>query len=171
MLPRFAVLIGLVLPVGHLEAQIGLASGTARILLSATKPASVRVSLAGSDPSSVTVTTTWELESIRTSTVVLVAYVDRGARDSRTGTDLVSARRPTGRVRAGGPQRYVAGRLFSGTLQPTTGESVVKPETVRGNTAVGHRTDQVQVRVDPTEDAESPTATPAGTLNLLAITQ
>ena len=94
MLTRCAVLVALALWPASADAQIGLASASATVALSATKASSVSVSLPGgnaatlpgalvtgpNDFSPFPVTTAWDVDPAHTSAVALVAYFDQPAR-------------------------------------------------------------------------------------------
>ena len=142
MLYRLGIMAALAGWAAPLRAQVGLTSPPARVALSATKAASVGVSLpdalsAANSFVPVSVITRWNLEPERTGTVTLVA---RNERPGRKGA----------RHSAGGSKRFTS---VAGTM-------VVFAQRVSSATAAGRRTDELRVPM-----------VPAGTLDLLVITQ
>lgn len=156
MLTRCAALAALACWPASLGAQIGLASATAGIALSATKVASVSVSLpAGSsatlpgalvtgpnDFTPLSVATTWDVDPARTAAVTLVRYF-------------------TGPAVTAGPA--MAGSA-GGTL-------VLFTQTISDANALGARSDDLQMRIDLSGAPDLPAGSYTGILNLQVITQ
>src|SRR2546427_11145674 len=94
MISRLGILTALALWAAPLRAQIGLASATTAVALSAAKVASVSVSLPGgssatlpgalvtgpNDFTPIPVSTAWEVDPRRTAAVAVVAYFQQPAR-------------------------------------------------------------------------------------------
>jgi hypothetical protein len=169
MISRFGVLAALALWAAPARAQIGLASGATAVALSATKVASVSVSLPGGSLATLPgalVTGTNDFTPIPVATAWEVA----GA-----GAVIPSAT-VFGRVPTGGPKTFTP---FTGgpvTTGPTHagaagGTLVLFTQAISDANAVGGRSDNLQVRIDLTGTPELPPGSYTGTLNLLAITQ
>jgi hypothetical protein len=127
-----------------LRAQVGLASAGSTLALSASKAASVGVSLpdvgiGGDDLTRVPIATRWELDPARTGTVTLVAFVPRAARSEPW-------------VARGGAKRFAR---FEGT-----DASVVFVQRVSPLSPIGRRIDELTLRSDA-----------VGALDLRVITQ
>ena len=149
-LPLLVVLAPLAAPVA---AQVGLSSSARTVVLTATKPGSVGITLPGGSaatlPTALTlgandfaplpIETSWDLDPSRTSAVSLVAFFQS------PGAALVAG---------------VAGGTLVLFSQPISVES-----------AAGRRTDQLQMRIDLTGRPDLPAGRYQGTLNLLAVTQ
>jgi hypothetical protein len=131
-----------------LRAQVGLASAGSTLALSASKAASVGVSLPDvgiggrDDLTRVPIATRWELDPARTGTVTLVAFVPRAAR----------AARAEAWVARGGAKRFAR---FEGT-----DASVVFVQRVSPLSPIGRRIDELTLRSDA-----------VGALDLRLITQ
>jgi hypothetical protein len=190
MFTRCVALAALALWPAPLGAQIGLASATAAIALSATKVASVSVSLPGgssatlpgalvtgpNDFTPLAVHTSWDVDPAHTAAVALVAYFDQPAR-ALVGTQAaIPSTAVLGRVPTGGPKSFApftgpavtAGGDMAGTAGGTL---VLFTQTISDANALGGRSDDVQMRIDLTGAPELPAGSYTGTLNLLAITQ
>ncbi len=155
MFTRCAALAALACWPASLGAQIGLASATAGIALSATKVASVSVSLpAGSsatlpgalitgpnDFTPLSVATTWDVDPARTAAVTLVGYF--------------------------GPA-VTAGPAMAGSAG---GTRVLFTQTISDANALGARSDDLQMRIDLSGAPDLPAGSYTGTLNLQVITQ
>jgi hypothetical protein len=190
MFTRCAALAALVLWPAPLGAQIGLASATAAIALSATKVASVSVSLPGGNSASLpgalvtgpndftplAVATSWDVDPARTAAVSLVAYFHQPARALVGPQAAIPSAAVFGRVPTGGPKSFapftgaavMAGPAMAGTAGGTL---VLFTQTISDANALGGRSDDLQVRIDLTGASELPAGSYTGTLNLLAITQ
>jgi hypothetical protein len=190
MASRWSVLIVPALWASPLRAQIGLASAGTSIALSATKAASVSVSLPGgnsaslpgalvtgpNDFSPIPVTTSWEVDPQRTSAVALVAYFEQPARALAGAGAAIPSSAVLGRVPSGGPKTFapfVAAPLSAGgtTAGTAGGTLVLFTQAISGGNAVGGRSDDLQVRIDLTGAPELPAGSYTGTLDLLVITQ
>jgi hypothetical protein len=189
MIARFDVLTALALWAAPLRAQIGLASATSAVALSATKVASVSVALPGgssatlpgalvtgpNDFTPIPVSTAWEVDPRRTAGVALVAYFGQPAR-ALTGPTAIPAAAVLGRVPTGGPKSFTpftgdaiaVGSVLAGA---TGGTLVLFTQAISDANAVGGRSDNLQVRIDLTGAPELPAGSYTGTLNLLVITQ
>ena len=190
MTSRWGVLTTLALWAPALQAQIGLASTGTAVALSATKAASVSVSLPGgssaslpgslvtgpNDFSPIPVTTAWEVDPKRTSSVALVAYFEQPVRALASGVGAIPSSAVLGRVPTGGPKAFApfvgapvsAGSAVTGTAGGTL---VLFTQPIADANAVGGRNDNLQVRIDLTGAAELPAGDYAGIHNLLVITQ
>lgn len=173
-----------------LHAQVGLASSAATIALTATKAASVSVSLPGgtsatlpgalvtgpNDFSPIPVTTAWEVDPQRTAAVALVAYFQQPARALASTGAAIPASAVLGRVPSGGPKAYaplVGAPVSAGSSVPGAagGTLMLFTQSISDANAVGGRTDHLQVRIDLTGAPELPAGSYTGILNLLVITQ
>jgi hypothetical protein len=190
MFTRCVVLAALALWPASLGAQIGLASASASIALSATKVASVSVSLPGGNSASLpgalvtgpndftplAVTTSWDVDPARTAAVALVGYFDQPARALVGPQAAIPSSAVYGRVPTGGPKSFApftgaavtAGSTMAGTAGGTL---VLFTQTISDVNALGGRSDDLQVRIDLTGAPELPAGSYTGTLNLLVITQ
>lgn len=190
MLTRCAVLVALALWPASADAQIGLASASATVALSATKASSVSVSLPGgnaatlpgalvtgpNDFSPFPVTTAWDVDPAHTSAVALVAYFDQPARALIGPQAAIPSTAVYGRVPTGGPKSFspftgaalVAGQARAGTAGGTL---VLFTQAISGANPLGGRSDDLQVRIDLSGAPDLPAGTYTGTLNLLVITQ
>jgi len=173
-----------------LHAQIGLASSAATIALTATKAASVSLSLPGgasatlpgalvtgpNDFSPIPVTTAWEVDPQRTAAVSLVAYFQQPTRALASTGAAIPASAVLGRVPSGGPKAFAplvgapvsAGSSVAGAAGGTL---MLFTQSISDANAVGGRTDNLQVRIDLTGAPELPAGSYTGILNLLVITQ
>ncbi|HET7471292.1 MAG TPA: hypothetical protein VFJ81_16530 [Gemmatimonadales bacterium] len=173
-----------------LRAQVGLASGTATVALTATKAASVSLSLpAGTsatlpgtlvigpnDFAPITVTTAWEVDPQRTAAVSLVAYFQQPARALASASAAIPASAVLGRVPSGGPKGFApfVGAPISGgnaVAGAAGGTLVLFTQPIAGANAIGGRSDNLQMRIDLTGAPELPAGSYTGILNLLVITQ
>ena len=190
MTSRWGVLAALALWAPALHAQIGLASAATTVALSATKAASVSVSLPGGSSASlpgalvtgpndfapIPVTTAWEVDPQRTSAVALVAYFEQPTRALSSAVGAIPSMAVLGRVPTGGPQAFApftgapvsAGSEVAGAAGGTL---VLFTQAISGANAVGGRNDNLQVRIDLTGAPELPAGSYTGILNLLVITQ
>jgi hypothetical protein len=153
MIRTLPAMAGLALLAAPVEAQVGLASSARTVVLTATSPGSVGITLPGgsaatlpaglrlgaNDFAPLPIETSWDLDPTRTSAISVVAFFQA-----------------PGEVQGGVP----GGTLMLLFSQPISAES-----------AAGHRTDQLQMRIDLTGWPDRPAGTYQGTLNLLAITQ
>lgn len=190
MTSRWGVLTALALWAPALHAQIGLASTGTAVALSATKAASVSVSLprgsSASLPGSlvtgpndftpIPVTTAWEVDPQRTSSVALVAYFEQPARALASAVGAIPSSAVLGRVPTGGPKAFapfVGAPLSAGSAGAGTagGTLVLFTQPISDANAVGGRNDNLQVRIDLTGAAQLPARDYAGILNLLVLTQ
>jgi hypothetical protein len=172
------------------HAQVGLSSTSQTVTLTATKLASVSVSLPaggsavlpGSLSSGVNdflplpVATAWDVDPARTAAVTLVAYFDAPSRALAGPGAAIPSSRILGRVPTGGPKSFTpftgSGLMIGGTLAGSAGGSLLLfTQSIGAENAHGGRTDDLQVRIDLTGAPELPAGTYAGTLNLVAITQ
>jgi len=173
-----------------LHAQIGLASAATTVALTATKAASVSVSLPGGTSASlpgalvtgpydfapIPVTTAWEVDPQRTAAVSLVAYFAQPARALASSGGAIPSSAVLGRVPSGGPKAFApfagapvsAGSGMAGAAGSTL---VLFTQSISGTNAVGGRSDNLQVRIDLTGAPELPAGRYSGILNLLVITQ
>ena len=142
-LPLLVVLALLAAPVA---GQVGLSSSARTVVLTATKPGSVGITLPGGSAATLPIETSWDLDPSRASAVSLVAFVQS------PGAALVAG---GGAIPAG-----VAGATLVLFSQPISVAS-----------AAGRRTDQLQMRIDLTGRPDLPAGRYQGTLNLLAVTQ
>jgi len=190
-MPRgWKVLTILALWAPPVHAQVGLASAVAAIALSATKAASVSISLpAGgsaalpgalvtgpNDFAPIPVTTSWEVDPARTSAVALVAYFEQPNRALAGAGAAIPASTVFGRVPTGGPKAFapfVGGPIQAGSRAAGTagGTLVLFTQPISGSNAVGGRSDNLQVRIDLSGGPELPAGSYSGLLNLLVITQ
>jgi hypothetical protein len=173
-----------------LHAQVGLASAGTTIALSATKPASVSVSLPGGNSASlpgslvtgpndfapIPVTTAWEVDPQRTSAVSLVAYFEQPTRALASAVGAIPSSAVLGRVPTGGPKAFAAFvgapvSAGSGVAGAAGGTLVLFTEPISDANASGGRSDNLQVRIDLTGAPELPAGSYAGILNLRVITQ
>ena len=190
MFTRCAALAALAFWPASLGAQIGLASATTAVALSATKVASVSVSLPGgnsatlpgalvtgpNDFTPLAVTTSWDVDPARTAAVALVAYFDQPARALVGPQAAIPSAAVYGRVPTGGPKSFApfTGAAVTGgpTLAGTAGGTLVLfTQTISDANALGGRSDDLQVRIDLTGAPELPAGSYTGTLNLLVLTQ
>ena len=190
MTHRFAVVTALALGAAPRGAQVGLASAPTAVALSATKAASVSVSLPGgssatlpgalvtgpNDFTPIPVSTSWEVDPQRTAAVALVAYFGQPARALAGAAAAIPSTAVLGRVPTGGPKSFTpftgspvaAGSALAGA---TGGTLVLFTQAISDANAVGGRSDNLQVRIDLTGAPELPAGSYTGTLNLLVITQ
>ena len=190
MISRLGILTVLALWAAPLRAQIGLASATTAVALSAAKVASVSVSLPGgssatlpgalvtgpNDFTPIPVSTAWEVDPRRTAAVALVAYFGQPARALAGPAGAIPSAAVFGRMPTGGPKSFTpftgnpvaAGSALAGA---TGGTLVLFTQTISDANAVDSRSDNLQVRIDLTGAPELPAGSYAGTLNLLVITQ
>jgi hypothetical protein len=183
-----AVVAALALWTPALHAQIGLASAATTVALSATKAASVSVSLPGGTSASlpgtlvtgpndfapIPVTTAWEVDPQRTAAVSLVAYFAQPARALASAGAAIPSSAVLGRVPSGGPKAFapfVAAPVSVGRAGAAGGMLVLFTQPISDANAVGGRNDNLQVRIDLTGAPELPAGSYAGILNLLVITQ
>ncbi len=187
MFTRCAALAALALWPAPLGAQIGLASATAAMALSASKVASVSVSLPGgssatlpgalvtgpNDFTPVAVTTSWDVDPARAAAVALVAYFAQPARALVGPQAAIPSAAVYGRVPTGGPKSFAPFTGAAVTAGPGTagGTLVLFTQTISDANALGGRSDDLQVRIDLTGAPELPAGSYTGTLNLLVITQ
>jgi len=190
MIRGSAVVAALALWAPALRAQIGLTSGPTTVALTATKAASVSLSLpvgtsatlsgalvtGPNDLPSIPVTTTWEVDPQRTAAVSLVAYFQQPARALASTTAAIPASAVLGRVPSGGPKAFapfVGAALPAGSSMAGTagGTLVLFTQPISDGNAVGGRSDNLQVRIDLTGSPELPAGSYTGILNLLVITQ
>ncbi|MDQ3138519.1 MAG: hypothetical protein M3Q93_13155 [Gemmatimonadota bacterium] len=187
---RYPALAALALWPAPLGAQIGLTSAAPAVALSATKVASVSVSLPGggsvtlpgalvtgpNDFTPIPVTTAWDVDPAQTGSVKLVGYFDHPTRALAGPGATIPSAAVYGRVPTGGPKGFApftgaavtAGHTMAGSAGGTL---VLFTQTISGPNAVGGRSDDLQVRIDLTDAPELPAGSYAGTLNLLVITQ
>lgn len=185
-----AVVAALALWTPMLRAQVGLAAGTATVALTATKTASVSLSLPGgtsatlpgalvtgpNDFAPIPVTTAWEVDPQRTAAVSLVAYFQQPARALASPAAAIPASAVLGRVSSGGPKGFAAfagspvsaGSAVAGTAGGTL---MLFTQPISDANAIGGRSDNLQVRIDLTGAPELPAGSYTGILNLLVITQ
>lgn len=190
MTSRWDVLTALALWAPTLHAQIGLASTAASVALSATKAASVSVSLPGGSAASlpgslatgpndfapIPVTTAWAVNPKRTSAVALVAYFEQPGRALASAVGAIPSSVVLGRVPTGGPKAFapfVGAPISAGSavVGAAGGTLVLFTQAISDANAVGGRNDNLQVRIDLTGAPEPPAGDYAGILNLLVITQ
>lgn len=172
------------------SAQVGLASRTATVALTATKTASVSLSLPGgpsatlpgalvtgpNDFAPIPVTTAWEVDPQRTAAVSLVAYFQQPARALASTGAAIPASAVLGRVPSGGPKAFApfvgapvsAGSAVAGAAGGTL---VLFTQPISDANTIGRRSDNLQVRIDLTGAPELPAGSYSGILNLLVITQ
>jgi hypothetical protein len=142
---RLGIMVALAGWAPPLHAQVGLASAGSTLALSASKAASVGISLrdvGGSgreDLTRVPIATRWELDPARTGAVALVAFMPRAARAEA-------------RVASGGAKRFAR---FEGT-----DATVVFVQRVSPLSPIGRRMDELTLRSDA-----------VGALDLRVITQ
>lgn len=190
MFTRCAALAALACWPASLGAQIGLASATAGIALSATKVASVSVSLpAGSsatlpgalvtgpnDFTPLSVATTWDVDPGSTAAVTLVGYFDQPARALVGPEAAIASAAVYGRVPTSGPKSFApftgpavtAGPAMTGAAGGTL---VLFTQTISDANALGARSDDLQMRIDLSGAPDLPAGSYTGTLNLQVITQ
>jgi len=190
MFTRCAVLAALALWPATAGAQIGLASTSATVAMSASKAASVSVSLPGgnaatlpgalvtgpNDFTPLPVTTSWDLDPAHTAAMALVAFFDQPARALIGPQAAIPSSAVYGRVPKGGPKSFspftgaalVAGHALVGTAGGTL---MLFTQTISESNALGGRSDDLQMRIDPSGAADLPAGSYTGTLNLLVITQ
>jgi hypothetical protein len=190
ILRGLAVAAALALWAPALRAQIGLASSMATVALTATKTASVSVTLPGGNSATlpgalvtgsndlppIPVTTAWEVDPQRTAAVSLVAYFQQPARALASAGAALPASAVLGRVPSGGPKAFApfvgapvsAGNRVAGA---TGGTLVLFTQPISDVNAIGGRSDNLQVRIDLTGAPELPAGSYTGVLNLLVITQ
>ena len=175
MISRFGVLAALALWAAPARAQ-------STVALSATKVASVSVSLPGgssatlpaalvtgpNDFTPIPVATAWELDPRRTAAVALVAYFEQPARALAGPAAVIPSAAVFGRVPTGGPKTFTP---FTGGPVTAGGTLVLFTQAISDANAVGGRSDNLQVRIDLTGTPELPPGSYTGTLDLLAITQ
>ncbi|HUR94854.1 MAG TPA: hypothetical protein VMY76_09750 [Gemmatimonadales bacterium] len=190
MLNQFTALAALAVWSAKLEAQIGLTSATAAVALSATKAASVSVSLPGgnsatlpgtlvtgpNDFTPISVSTAWDVEPDRTGSVALVAFFDQPTHALVGPAAVIPSAAVYGRVPTGGPKSFASftgGPVVTGPVAAGSagGTLVLFTQQISGTNALGGRSDDLQMRIDLTDSPELPAAQYAGTLNLLVITQ
>jgi hypothetical protein len=190
MFTRCAALAALALWPASLGAQVGLASAGAAIALSATKVASVSVSLPGGNSATLpgalvtgpndfiplAVATSWDVDPAHTAAVTLVGYFDQPARALVGPQAAIASVAVFGRVPTGGPKSFApftgavvtAGSAMAGTAGGTL---VLFTQTISDANALGGRSDDLQMRIDLSGAPELPAGSYTGTLNLLVITQ
>jgi hypothetical protein len=180
-----ALLVG---PAAH--AQSGLSSALQSVAITATKVASVGItlpaggslSLPGSlssginDFSPFPFTTSWSVDPAQTARVSVVAYFDAPPRALSSGaaaipTSAILGRVPGGSVQSFAPFTQSSVTTSEATVAATGGSLVLVSQPVGAGNAIGERTDQLQMRIDLTGSPALPAGTYAGTLNLVAITQ
>jgi hypothetical protein len=172
------------------SAQVGLASATATVALTATKAASVSLSLPGgtsatlpgalvtgpNDFAPIPVTTAWEVDPQQTAAVSLVAYFQQPARALASPGAAIPASAVQGRLPSGGPKAFapfVGGPVSAGSAVAGAagGTLVLFTQPISESNAIGGRRDNLQVRIDLTGAPELPAGSYTGILNLLVITQ
>ncbi|HEU5042354.1 MAG TPA: hypothetical protein VFT84_16110 [Gemmatimonadales bacterium] len=190
MLRSLPALAALAVATPPLAAQVGLASSTQTVVLTAAKQGSVRVALPGgsaatlagslglgpNDFAPVAIETTWDLDPSVTSAVSLVAYFPvPAAAFTGAGTAIpssaVSARVPSAGQPGFAPFTGAAVGAGNASAGVTGGTVLLFSQPVTAGGATGTRTDQLQVRLDLTGWTALPPGPYQGTLNLLAITQ
>lgn len=190
MTSRWGALTALALWAPALHAQIGLAAAGTTVALSATKAASVSVSLPGGSSASlpgtlvtgpndfapVPITTAWEVDPRRTSAVALVAYFEQPTRALSSAAGTIPSSAVLGRVPTGGPKAFapfVGGPVSAGPAVAGTagGTLVLFTQAISDANAVGGRSDNLQVRIDLTASPALPAGSYTGILDLLVITQ
>jgi hypothetical protein len=190
MTSRWTVLGMLALWAPPLQAQVGLVSAGTTIALSATKAASVSVSLPGGSSASlpgalvtgpndfapIPVTTAWEVDPQRTAAVALVAYFEQPDRAFSSAGAAIPSSAVFGRVPSGGPKAFapfVGAPLSAGSAVAGAagGTLVLYTQAISDANAVGGRNDNLQVRIDLTGAPELPAGHYSGILNLMVITQ
>jgi hypothetical protein len=161
---RLASLV--VLTAAPLRAQIGLASASASVSLTATRMPSIGVSLPGGSAASLPgsqetgpndfapfpIATTWDVDPAETASVSLVGYFESRPRSFSPFTE-------SGR------------RINGGMAGSRRGTLLLFTQPISDATAKGSRTDGMQVRIDLSGWHHLPAGTYRGTLNLLAITE
>jgi hypothetical protein len=186
-LPLLALLALLAAPAA---AQVGLASSARTVVLTATKPGSVGITLPGGSaatlPTALTlgandfaplpIETSWDLDPSRTSAVSLVAFFQAPGAALVAGGATIPASALLGRVTTGSPTaytRFTGAAVTSGEVQAGVagGTLVLFSQPISPGSAAGRRTDQLQMRIDLTGWPDLPAGTYQGTLNLLAVTQ
>ena len=190
MFTRCAALAALALWPASAGAQIGLASASTTVALSATKAASVSVSLPGGNAATLPgalvtgpnefaplpVTTSWDVDPAHTAAVALVAFFDQPARALVGPLAAIPSSAVYGRVPTGGPKSFSpftgAARAMGPTLVGTAGGTLVLfTQTISDANSLGRRSDDLQVRIDLSGAPELPAGSYTGTINLLVITQ
>jgi len=190
MFTRCAALAALALWPASAGAQIGLTSASGTVALSASRAASVSVSLPGgnaatlpgalvtgpNDFTPLPVTTSWDVDPAHTAAVALVAFFDQPARALIGPQAAIPSSAVYGRVPTGGPKSFspftgaalAAGQALVGTAGGTL---VLFTQTISDANALGGRSDDLQMRIDLSGAPDLPAGAYTGTLNLLVITQ
>jgi hypothetical protein len=188
MLTRLSVVAAAALAAAPVEAQIGLTSGAGALTLSATKLASISVSLprgssatsSGSrgagpnDGTPISVVTTWDVDPGSAGSVKLVAFFDRPALAEPPAA--ISIAGVDGPSPAGGPKSAAP---FPGTpidaeasVVGTAGMTlVVFTQTISVARVSGARSDDLRKRLDLRDGPGLSAGSSARTLNLLVLMQ
>jgi hypothetical protein len=173
-----------------LLAQTGATSPVRTIAISATKLASVGITLpAGgsltlpgslssgiNDFSPLPFTTSWSVDPAQTASVAVLAFFEVPARALANGGSAIPSAAVLGRVATGaakGFSPFIRASLTAngGMVGSNGGSLLLVLEPIGTGNARGERTDQLQLRVDLNGSPSLPAGTYAGTLNLVAVTQ
>jgi hypothetical protein len=173
-----------------LFAQTGATSPVRTIAISATKLASVGITLpAGgaltlpgglssgiNDFTPLPFTTSWSVDPAQTASVAVVAFFEVPARALVNGGAAIPSMAILGRVATGTPTGFLpfiqASLTGNGGMVGSSGGSLLLvSEPISTGNARGERTDQLQLRIDLNGSPPLPAGTYAGTLNLVAVTQ
>jgi hypothetical protein len=184
------LLVGAMLLAPTLHAQKGATSPLRTIAISATKLASVGITLpAGgslnlpgslssgiNDFSPLPFTTSWSVDPEQTANVAVLAFFEVPARALANGgsaipSTAVLGRVPTGRPIGFSPFTQASLTANGGMVGSSGGSLLLVSEPISPANARGERTDQLQLRIDLNGSPPLPTGTYAGTLNLVAVTQ
>ncbi len=170
-----------------LGAQAGLTSNTPTVALSATKAASLTVTInsgatqtlasltdnsVNNFASPVNITTAWDINP-SASAVVVVGYFGTPASALANGTNLIASSLVRGRVGAAGAFSAFTGGTVSGgaaSVGVAGGTLQLFSQAITGANRNSNRTDDLYLQIDLTGQTTVP-GTYTGTLNLRAITQ
>lgn len=187
----FLTLTVLQFPAAPVAAQIGLASGPQSVHLLATKrgslgiawPAGTQAANPGRRPlagatavATVPVVTSWNVDPARSAALTLVASFDPPPRARTANAVAIHPASAKDLGPAGGPKSFpplarsgVGGGVRS--LGAPNGTLVLFTQQASAGNAVGTRTDELQVPVDPSGGPDLLPGTYTGTLTLVATTQ
>ncbi len=172
------------------RAQTGASSAVRTVAITATKVASVGITLpAGgslnlpgtlssgiNDFSPLPFTTSWSVDPAQTARVSVLAFFEVPAQALASGGAAIPSTAILGRVATGTPTSFAPFTQAAATggnaaVESAGGSLLLVSEPIGPHNAIGERTDQLQMRIDLNGSPTLPAGTYAGTLNLVAITQ
>lgn len=169
------------------QAQAGLTSNTPTVAISATKVASLTVTInsggtqtlasladnaVNSFATPVNITTAWDINP-SAAAVVLVGYFNTPASALANGANLIASSLVKGRLGTSGAFNPFTGGVVTGgasTIGVAGGTLQLFSQGITGVNRIANRTDDLYLQIDLTGQTAVP-GTYTGTLNLRAITQ